>query len=257
MCLALLTGCFVVSCATDKAPRPKASKSASAKSAFEDAQDAFEAGNYLESVRSFQQVKSRYPYSVYAPLAELGVADSHFALSKYAEAAEGYRVFVRFHPHHEKVVYARFRIGESYMEQMPSNWFFMPPAYERDLESVKDALRELQAFLAAYGESPYAARARKMVGVCRKRLGDHELYVARFYVERKRPSSAISRLERVIRDYEDVGLAGEALFLLGTVYRDALGAPDKARGAFQRILDQYPADLRAEDAKLALEALGS
>ena len=71
----------------------------------------------------------------------------------------------------------------------------MPPSYEKDQGPVIDALRELTAFADQYGDSPYAAEARKLIGECVRKLTDHELYVARFYLDANKPYAAIGRLE--------------------------------------------------------------
>mgnify|MGYP002842806492 CR=1 FL=1 len=228
-----------------------------ARAAFESAEQTYESGNYLEAMRDLQQVKTRHPYSAFAPRAELMVGDCHFEMGKYLEAVEVYRAFVRFHPHHDKVGYARFRIGESYFREMPENWFFMPPAYEKDQAATRDAVRALRRFLDKHPDSDRAPQAKDMLRASRRRLADHEMYVANFYLSREKPSAAAGRLERLIERYPDVGLGPDALLKLGQLYRDHLGAPGKAQEAFNKLIREFPDDERAALAKQALQGLPS
>jgi len=203
---------------TDHEPTP----AEVAKAAYEEAEESFEAGNYLEAIKEFQVVRTRHPYSVHAPLAELRVGDCHFEMGKFAEATEAYRSFSRFHPHHDRVPYALFRVGEAYFEDMPEDWFFMPPAYEKDAASTRDAERALREFLTRFAKTDkdHAPRAKEMLDFTRRRLADHEMYVARFYMDRDKPVAAAGRLEALVRDFPDTGLAGEARLLLAELNRE-------------------------------------
>ena len=90
--------------------------------------------NYPEAQKYFQFVKQKYPFSKYAVLAELALADSQFARGNYTEAIDSYKSFARLHPTHEKVEdgYIAFRIGESYVKDMPEDVWLLPPSYEKD-----------------------------------------------------------------------------------------------------------------------------
>lgn len=54
--------------------------------------------NHLEAIKYFSFVKTRFPYSRYATLAELRIADTHLARGRYIEAVDAYRQFIKFHP---------------------------------------------------------------------------------------------------------------------------------------------------------------
>ena len=64
---------------------------------------------YTEAVETFQSIIDNYPYSEYAILAELAIADSYFEEEKYEEALSYYRDFADLHPQNEKVPYAIYR----------------------------------------------------------------------------------------------------------------------------------------------------
>ena len=220
--------------------------------AFVSAEEAFESGDFLEAVRRFNRVRTKYPYSRYAALAELRIADAYFAQEKYASAIEQYRTFAKLHPNHPQETYARFRVALSFFEQMPDDVWIFPPAYERDLARARDAERELRFFLNRYGDDEYGPRARRLLRLVRRRLADHELYVARFYLDRQNPRAAARRLVGLLQDYPGLGLGPQALFLLARSYLE-LGDTDRARAALDDLIRNHPESSLAEDARDYLE----
>ena len=212
--------------------------------------------NYITAEQFFQQVKSAFAFSRWATLAELGVADSEMGREKFAEAVDDYKAFIRAHPSHERVQdgYAAFRIGEAYHKQIPSDWFIVPPSYEKDQGPVLDAMRELGAFHDQYADSPYKAQAQKLYDDCVRRLADHELYVANFYLKLGKPHAAIGRLEGVVKSYPGARREPETLLLLGRTYLK-MEKPADARRAFVKLVNEHPKDYRAEKARSYLKLI--
>jgi outer membrane protein assembly factor BamD len=210
--------------------------------------------NWLSAKQYFQHVKTQFGFSKWATLAELGVADANLAGEKFQEAIDAYKQFIKAHPSHERTLdgYAAYKIGECYYKQIPTDWFLAPPSYEKDQGPVNDALRELSGFVEQYPESPYAAPARDKMGDCTRRLADHELYVARFYLNRGKPYAAIGRLEGVIKDFPGAKREPETLMLLGQTYLK-MEKPDRARQTFQKLANEHPEDYRAAKARLYIQ----
>ena len=126
-------------------------------------------------------------------LAELAIADTQFARGNYTEAVDSYKSFIRLHPTHEKVEdgYAAFRVGECYYKDMPDDVWLLPPSYEKDQSAVTDALRELDDFRKKYPDSKYMKDVEPLrTERAASRLVDHEVYVARFYLNRDHTKAA-------------------------------------------------------------------
>jgi outer membrane protein assembly factor BamD len=230
------------------------SYSSNAKENYERGLSELKAEAWLEAIKYFTYTRSKFGFSKWATLAELGIADANFGHEKYQEAVDGYRTFIKAHPQHEQVQngYAAFRIGQAFYKEIPTEWFLVPPAYEKDQGPVKDALRELTAFVDAYSDSPYAPKARQMMGDCTKRLASHELYVATFYLERNKPKATIGRLEGLVKEYPGSNLEPEVLLLLGRTYLK-MELPGEARVTFERLVATHPNDFRARKAQLYLD----
>lgn len=216
---------------------------------YEQGLEAFRDGNFLEAIQQFTIVKNRFAYSQYAALAELRIADSFYEQAKYVESIDAYRTFVQRRPNHAEVPYAMFRVGESYFKQRPSDFFLFPPSYEKDLGTTKDALRAYQAYISRFPDDPRVPQARAQVLECRRTLADYELFVARFYIGRERPTSARGRLEVVVADFEDVtDRWADGARLLIDVYR-ALEDEEKARQVAIALIEKQPASSEADEAR--------
>lgn len=250
--LAILLG--VGACATSPDGGRAVSYSTNAKENYERGQKQLKGGNWLEAIKYFSYVRTKFGFSKWASLAELGIADADMGREKYAEAIDGYRAFIKSHPTHDMVQngYAAYKIGEAYYKQIPSQWFLVPAAYEKDQGPVRDALRELTSFSEQYADSPYMTEARKRIDDCTRRLADHELYVARFYMKRHKPLAAISRLETLVREYPRTKLEADVLLMLGQIYLD-MEKPREAKRTFERLTVEHPDDYRAKKAQLYLD----
>jgi outer membrane protein assembly factor BamD len=210
--------------------------------------------NYPEAQKYFQFVKSKYPFSKYAVLAELGIADTQFARGNYTEAIDSYKSFTRLHPTHEKVEdgYVAFRICESYYKDMPEDVWLLPPAYEKDQSAIVDAQREIDDFRKKFPTSPYMKQAEEIRREVLKRLVDHEVYVARFYLKSDHPKAAAGRLEGAIKRYPGSGREPELLFSLGETYLH-MCEPQRAKETFARVVAEYGTAPQARRSELYLE----
>jgi outer membrane protein assembly factor BamD len=210
--------------------------------------------NYAEAARFFSFVRQKFPFSKYAVLAELALADTQYERGNYQEAIDAYKTFLRLHPTHEKVEdgYVAYRIGECYTREMPDDFFLLPPAYEKDQTAVRDALRELADFIDKYPDSKYLPEAKKQRREVLRRLIEHEVYVARFYLDRDFPKAAILRLEGALRRYPDSGREPELLLALGETHLQ-MGNAARAKQAFGRVVTDYGTTHQAKRAELFLD----
>lgn len=229
-------------------------KNKNAEAAYDKAINDLKDGAYPEALAGFAEVKTKFPYSKYAALSDLRIADTHFARDKFIEAIDAYRQFVKMHPAHDQVPYAMWRIGESYAAQTPEDWWFMPPVAEKDQADVRLAVSAYQDFIDHYPASEYVPKAREKIIACRRRLADHELYVAEFYWKRDKWQAAAARAEGIAKDYPDVGLGAQAL-LLAAQARVKAGEPALARIAAQKLLETYPKSNEAKTGELLLRTL--
>jgi len=230
--------------------------SVSAQKNYEKGLKELDDKDWIAASKYFAFIKSRFPYSKYAVLAELRLADSQYGAEQYLEAIDSYRLFIKFHPTHEMVAngYASYRIGDGYARQLSGDFWMFPPGSEKDQSSTEDAANELKTFLDKYPDSPYRPKAKETLVKVGKRLADHEWYVAHYYWNRGKPMGTVIRLRRLLERYRGVGYDEEALWLLGRAYV-AVAMPDRARGVWSELVEKYPKSSHAGDAKSALSGL--
>jgi outer membrane protein assembly factor BamD len=156
----------------------------------------FEEEDYHDALKAFTTLKERYPYSRYAILAELKVADAHFYRKEYAEAIAAYADFLQLHPKNDAIPYVLFQSGECYYKQLLSE--------DRDQTPTRQAVSAFQRLLKEHPFSTYTNRAKERIQDCRKLLAQHELYVANFYFKSKYYEAALGRFQGVLAGYRDV-----------------------------------------------------
>jgi outer membrane protein assembly factor BamD len=206
----------------------------------------------FERARKFyEHVRSRFPYAEEASEAEVRLADSDFDQQLYAEAREKYGTFVKLHPTSPLVDYAAYRYALTHVEEIPSDVFFLPPVAEKDQAASQAALRTLNDFLRQYPSSPRVKEAQVALDRARKRLAEHEMYVASFYQRRERWKAVAQRLEILLERYPGTPLEEKALFSLHEAYVKLQDA-ERAREVLQRVISRLPGTPAAERAQRML-----
>jgi outer membrane protein assembly factor BamD len=216
--------------------------------------EALESKNYLEASKYFEFTRTKFPYLEVAKEAELRLADCSFEQEKYVEARDRYHNFVRLHPTHPKVDYAAFRAAETHFRDIPSDFFLLPPAIEKDQVELKGALIALNEFVRLYPKSEHLEPAKKIIADVRRRLARHELYVAEFYRKREKWPAVVNRLTVVQKNFTGIGFDADVAFGLYDAHL-ALKQPEQARTALALFVERFPADEQAGKAKALLAKL--
>jgi outer membrane protein assembly factor BamD len=191
----LIYGCGIIDHYFMKPPEDTAQELAEAGS------DAMREKNYGKAIQFYTKLKDRYPFSPYTPTAELGLADAYFLDKQYQAAEENYKEFEALHPTHEAIPYVLFQIGRTNFEQFQ--------AIDRPQEDVREALQYFTRVQEGYPEHEYGEKAGKYVTECRRRIAEHELFVADFYWRQKAYGSAWQRYSYVAENFTDLPLINQ------------------------------------------------
>ena len=202
-------------------------------------EDAMSAKNFAEAGSYFEFVKTKYPYLELAKTAELRLADADYERDRFVEGRDRYQNFVRLHPTHPRIDYAAFRAAMTHYKEIPSDFFLLPPASEKDQVEVRNAASSLADFVRNYSGSEFLPEAKKVLDEVRMRLAEHEMYVADFYARRDRWPAVVTRLSVVQKEYTGIGLDERVAFGLYEAYLK-LKEPSKARDALQKYADKFP-----------------
>jgi outer membrane protein assembly factor BamD len=182
------------------------------------------------AIDTFQDIIDNYPYSDYATLAELRIADAYFDQELWEEALSYYRDFSELHPDHDRVPYTILRAALAYYHQSrPAN---------RDQTATRQALKQLERLRNDYPRAAESEEADQLWRVLRTRLAESVMNIGDFYMDQSEYRSAADRFRSVLNEYPGLGLDAEALFKLGLCYRE-MNLEDEAARIFQVILENY------------------
>lgn len=186
------------------------------------------------------------PERAYDPRVILRRAEAFFERGDFIEAEEEYRHFLELHPLHEWADYSQLKLALSHFRQFTT--------IDRDPGPVRKAIQEFDRFLSLYPDSKYIEEAQKGIAVSREWLGEHELYVGKFYFKKKAYPAAIRRLEDLLKEHPDHSGVSDALFFLGRSY-EAEGDTDRAAARLNDLIKKYPESEYHEKARKVLAEL--
>jgi outer membrane protein assembly factor BamD len=181
------------------------------------AKEPYDDESYEIALTRLGEFKSRFPYSKYAAEAELLIANAHYELDQFTEAAIAYEQFVKLHPKHPKIDFALFRIGESY-------WQDAPEEIDREQDYTLKAIAEWEKLIARMPDSPYAKQAKDLVSQGKRRVAESIAFVIRFYCKQEVWHACAYRAIQLADEYAEFqDLRVEAL--------------EKAVGALEKVAD--------------------
>ncbi len=168
-----------------------------------DGMDAYKSKNYKDAIKAFEHLKDWYPFSKYAMLAELKIADANYKLGNYEEAVYAYQSFENLHPRNEAIPYVIYQAGMCYFEQIDT--------VDRDQTPARKAIKIFRRLTSRFPGNVYAIRAQPHISKCLKSIAGHEVYVGKFYYKAKHYRAALHRFKTVLTKFPDVGYHNEAL----------------------------------------------
>jgi outer membrane protein assembly factor BamD len=163
----------------------------------------YDKGNFKKAVEAFEQLKDWYPFSKFAILAELKIADAHFQMDEYADAVFAYEEFEKLHPRNEAIPYVIYQIGMSHFRQVDT--------VDRDQTSARKAIAAFDRLIQQYPQNPHAHLAQGYINKCVKSIAGNEFYVAVYYYRMEHYKAAIERFKKVVNNYSDMGYHTQAL----------------------------------------------
>ena len=118
--------------------------------------------------------------------------------------------FLRVYPYQKDIVYAEYLLGLCYYEQIVDE--------KKDLQSIVDAKKTFENLIYKYPDSEFAKDAMFKINLIDEILAGKEMYLGRYYVDRKKWIPAINRFRVVVDDYETTIYVEEAIHRLVELY---------------------------------------
>ena len=170
---------------------------------YNKAMDALVDERYSEAAKTFEQVESQHPYSVWATKSQLMGVYSMYEAGNYDQAIIAADRFIQLHPGHRDVAYAYYLKAICYYMQIVD--------VGRDQRTTELALRALDDVVRRFPESKYARDAKLKLDFTRDHLAGKEMEIGRYYLNRQEYLAAMNRFKRVIDNYQTTTHVPEAL----------------------------------------------
>jgi len=253
----ILLSIFISSCTATKSSLRESQENylESVKLNFKAGEDLLKKQDFDKAIAYFQFVRSKYSFSQYASLSDLRIADTKYAQKKWLDAASAYEIFIRLHPRHEEVAYATFRLGASYFNAVPGDFFLWPDSSSRDQSFTKEALSALDSFIYQFPESVYQEEASRMRAKLFSKLAQANLHIAGYYQHRNRHEAAIARYLNVNELYPESEEAAESLYKAARIVQHDLKDSARAQEIYNQLVEQKPESSFAKKARSELDKL--
>ena len=178
--------------------------------AYKEGKESLEQGDVLFAAKKFNEAEILYPQSEWAPKSALMAAYSYYIQDYYGDAIAELLRFKKVYPKSKNLDYANYLLAICYYEQIVDE--------KKDLKSIENAKDIFNYIIENYPESEYALDAEFKIDLIEDLLASKEMYVGRYYLEKKKWIPAINRFRTVVDYYHSTIYVEEALHRLVEVY---------------------------------------
>ena len=187
--------------------------------AYKEGMEALEAGDVLYAAKKFNEAEILFPQATSAPQSALMAAYSYYVQDYYGDAIAELERFVKVYPSHKDLDYAYYLLAICYYEQIVDE--------KKDLQSIIKAKKNFKIISNNYPNTEYAIDAEFKINLIDDILAAKEMYLGRYYFDRKKWVPAINRFREIIDNYDTTIYAEEALHRLVEVHY-TIGLVDEA-----------------------------
>ncbi len=178
--------------------------------AYEEGKNALEQGDVLFAAKKFNEAEILFPQSNLAPKSALMAAYSYYTQDYYGDAIAELERFIKVYPNHKNLDYANYLLAICYYEQIVDE--------KKDSQSINTAKNQFLLVLKKYPNTEFALDAEFKLDLINDILAAKEMYVGRYYFDKKKWIAAINRFRIVVDDYDTTIYVEEALHRLVEIY---------------------------------------
>ena len=187
--------------------------------AYQGGLEALDDGDVLYAAKKFNEAEILFPQGRWAPKAALMAAYSYYIQDYYGDSIAELERFIKVYPMHKDLVYAYYLLSVCYYEQIVDE--------KKDLQAIIKAKKNFQIVIKNYPNTEYALDAEFKIDLINDILAAKEMYIARYYFDKRKWIPAINRFRKITDEYDTTIYAEEALHRLVEVHY-TLGLIDEA-----------------------------
>ena len=178
--------------------------------AYKEGFKELKAGDALFAAKKFNEAEILFPQSEWAPKSALMAAYSYYTQDYYADTIAELERFIRVYPLNKNLDYVNYLLAMCYYEQIVDE--------KKDLQSIIKAKKYFEIVIKNYPNTNYALDAEYKINLVEDILAAKEMYIGRYYFEKKKWIAAINRFRTVVDTYDTTIYVEEALHRLVEVY---------------------------------------
>ena len=178
--------------------------------AYKEGMQNLESGDVIYAAKKFNEVETLFPQSIWAPKSSLMAAYSYYVQDYYPEAIAELERFRRVYPNHINSDYANYLLALCYYEQIVDE--------TKDLQSILNSKKKFEFLIKNYPDTEYSFDAKFKLDLINDILAAKELYIGRYYFDKKKWIASINRFKIIINEYDETIYVEEALHRLVEIY---------------------------------------
>jgi len=214
---------MIASCVNDKSKKSAIKEKSlddQVMEAYSKGLEALEDGDVIFAAKKFNEVEILFPQSNLAPKSSLMAAYSYYTQDYYEDTILELQRFLRIYPKDKNLDYAYYLLAISHYEQIVDE--------KKDTFAILKAKEYFEYIISNYPNTEYALDASFKIELINDILAAKELYIGRYYIDKKKWIPAINRFKNVVNDYDTTIYVEEALYRLVEVYY-LLGLKEEAK----------------------------
>ncbi len=178
--------------------------------AYKEGLESLEAGDVLFAAKKFNEAEILFPQSQWAPKSALMAAYAYYKQDYYGDAIAELERFKKVYSRDKNLDYANYLLAICYYEQIVDE--------KKDTSSILKAKEYLKFVINKYPNSEYALDSQFKLDLIDDLLAAKELYIGRYYFNKKKWIPSINRFKTIVDDYEKTIYIEEALHRLVEVH---------------------------------------
>ena len=178
--------------------------------AYKEGRDSLNKGDVLYAAKKFNEAEILFPQSEWAPKSALMASYAYYIQDYYSDAIAELERFLKIYPKYKYIDYVYYMLGICYYEQIVDE--------KKDLNSIIKSKEFFSYVIKTFPNSDYALDSEFKIDLINDILASKEIYLGRYYFNKKKWIPAINRFRTVIDDYDTTIYVEEALHRLVEVY---------------------------------------
>ena len=178
--------------------------------AYQEGMRALNENDVLYAAKKFNEAEILFPQSSWAPKSALMASYSYYKQDYYGDAIAELQRFLKIYPRHKNISYAYYLLAMCYYEQIVDE--------KKDLESIQNAKETFEILIDKFPNTEYSLDAKFKIDLINDTLASKEMYLGRYYVDRKKWIAAINRFRTVVDEFDQTIYTQEALHRLVEIH---------------------------------------